>query len=233
MLVEGASPLPPGLRPRLRVRPRPEGEALRARDAERQLRFLRGALTLRSTFMEVGSDDCAVARCAAGHVERAYAAGSPERVLEPGHPAPNLVPVLSDGVDIPVPEAAVDAAFSSQLIERLHPRDVLGHLQSVRRALRRGGRYFCVTSHRYCAPLQAPAGAYRFAAEALRELLAEAGFRRIRFYARIGGIYAEVPYWTLRALEALLGVLPSRLREPLGGSRLARAVLGLYVEAIK
>ncbi|MGQ0543916.1 MAG: hypothetical protein ACT4P3_01085, partial [Betaproteobacteria bacterium] len=79
--------------------------------------------------------DCAVARCAAGHVERAYAAGALDALGDAR--APNLVPVPSDGVRIAVPEASVDAALSSHLIERLHPRDALEHLQAVRRALLR------------------------------------------------------------------------------------------------
>ena len=159
--------------------------------------FLRRALSLRSTFLEIGAGDCALARCAAGHVERAYAALGPHHHLAGAARAPNLVPVLSDGVLIPVPEASVDAALSERLIERLHPRDVLEHLQSVRRALRRGGRYFCITSHR---------------CRGLRELFIEAGFREVRFHSRICGLHAEVPYWMLRAVEAFLGILPCGLR---------------------
>jgi len=140
------------------------------------------------------------------------------------------VPVASDGVVIPVPEATVDAALSNRLIERLHPRDALEHLRSVRRALRRGGRYCCITGHRLCAP-KVP-GLYRFDAAGLRELFAEAGFRRVRFYARIGGVYAELPYWLLRAAEGLLGAVPYRLRRALAGNAVARTLLGLYAEAL-
>jgi SAM-dependent methyltransferase len=156
-------------------------------DVERRLRFVRRALGLRRTFMEIGAGECAVARCAAGDVERAYAVG---HAAGAGPRVPNFVPLPSDGVDVPLPEASVDAALSDGLIEKLHPRYLPEHFRGVRRVLRDGGRYFCIT-------------AARIGAKGLRALLAEAGFRKVRFYARVGGVYAQVPYWMARSLLRL------------------------------
>jgi SAM-dependent methyltransferase len=54
--------------------------------------------------------------------------------------------VLCDGVRIPVPETAVDLAWSGNFMDHLHPDDAGEHLQSVRRALVPGGQYLCETT---------------------------------------------------------------------------------------
>ncbi|MGQ0547628.1 MAG: hypothetical protein ACT4P3_20245, partial [Betaproteobacteria bacterium] len=81
MLVEGVAPRLPPLR---------GGTRRRASEAERQFRFAGRGLGLRSVFLEIAAGDCAVARGAAGHGERADAAGA--RDARGDARAPPLVP---------------------------------------------------------------------------------------------------------------------------------------------
>ena len=139
----------------------------RERDAERELRWLRRHFELHTVFMEVGAGDCALARRAAGDVERVYALEVSEDIMGRLGGPPNLVRVVHDGVRIPAPEASVDIAFSRSL--------VISQLPGICRALRDGGVYWTSSPSR--------------AAE-LRAIFLDAGFSKLRFY--IGAL--RVPY---------------------------------------
>ena len=90
-----------------RLRFSAEQHARRERDAERELRSLRRALDLHSVFLEIGAGDCALARRAAGYVERVYALDVSEDAMGRLGGPPNLVRVVHDGVRIPYPLARV------------------------------------------------------------------------------------------------------------------------------
>ena len=148
--------------------------ARRERDAERELRQLRAALDLHSVFLEIGAGDCALARRAAGYVERAYAIDVAEDAMGRLGGPPNLVRGVHDGVRIPLPEATIDVAFSRQL--------VISQLPGVCHALKDGGVYFTTS--------KGPAAE-------LREALYDAGFSAVRFY--VNGL--RVPYLLARLLD--------------------------------
>jgi len=139
----------------------------RTRDAERELKSLRSQLSLTSVFLEIGAGDCELARRVAGEVERVYALDVSEDAMGRLAGPLNLVRVVHDGVRIPVPEEAVDVAFSRTL--------VISQLPGVVRALRAGGVYLT----RSAGP-----------AAGLRAVFLDAGFSSVRFY--VGAI--RVPY---------------------------------------
>jgi hypothetical protein len=151
-----------------------EAHARRERDAERELRSLRRTFDLHTVFMEVGAGDCALARRAAGYVERVYALDVSEDTMGRLSGPPNLVRVVHDGVRIPLPEAAVDVAFSRGL--------VISQLGGICRALGDGGVYYTSSN----GP----------AAE-LRAAFFDAGFSRLRYY--VNGL--RIPYPLARVLE--------------------------------
>ena len=148
--------------------------ARRERDAERELRSLRSVFDLSSVFLEIGASDCALARRAAGYVERVYAIDICEDTMGRLGGPPNLHRVVHDGVRIPLPYATVDVAFSRQL--------VISQLGGICHALKDGGR-FITTS--------------KGPASELRKALFDAGFSAVRFY--VNGI--RVPYLLARFLD--------------------------------
>lgn len=148
--------------------------ARRERDAARELRQLRSVFDLSSVFLEIGASDCALARRAAGYVERVYAVDICEDTMGRLGGPPNLHRVVHDGVRIPLPYATVDVAFSRQL--------VISQLTGVCHALKDGGRYITFS--------KGPAAE-------LRDAFFDAGFSAVRFYAN--GI--RVPYLLARLLD--------------------------------
>ena len=228
--------------PQLRARLQPDAQARRNRDVDWQFRFLRRALGERSVFAEIGAGDCALSARVASHVKRVYAIDVSDEIMHNAQRLPNLVPTLSDGVSIPLPEGCVDVAFSAQLIEHLHPCDAKAQLANVYRSLARDGRYFCITPNRLYGP-QDVSGHYEevasglhlkeYSARELLQLLRGAGFRAVRFYAGARGRLVRMPYLVIRAAETALGLLPYRLRKPLASLAPMRALLGLYAVALK
>ena len=214
----------------------------RATAVRRTFGFLSQFLGSRSTFMEIGAGDCALSLLTAGFVERVYAVEVSEEIVNRLRAPINLRLVLSDGIEVPVPEESVDVAFSDQLMEHLHPEDALAQLGNIRRALAPGGIYFCITPNRLYGPRDVSEGfdeiatglhLKEYSARELRRIFLDAGFSRVRFFAGARGHFLEVPYWMVALFERVLEALPHAARKPLADNGPARALLGLRVAAIK
>lgn len=53
---------------------------------------------------------------------------------------------------MPVPDGSIDFAILHQLMEHLHPDDALEQLNNILKALRKGGKYLCITPNRISGP---------------------------------------------------------------------------------
>jgi SAM-dependent methyltransferase len=123
---------------------------------------------------------------------------------------PNLTWGTTDGVHLAgfEPEDAYDTVISDQVVEHLHPDDLLEHLRGALRILKPGGRYVFRTPHVHDGPSdvsrffgsETPQGmhlreyTYRELASAMRE----AGFTRVR-------TWTPRPRLVYRPAKALLG----------------------------
>jgi SAM-dependent methyltransferase len=214
----------------------------RQNDIARPLGFVSRFLTCESVFMEVGAGDCVLATRAASLAKQVYAIDVSEEITRGVAPPRNFKLILSDGCSIPVPEGGIDVAFSNQLMEHLHPEDAGEQLRNIYRGLAPGGTYVCITPNRMYGPHdvskyfdEIASGFHlrEYTARDIRKLFAGAGFAEVRFYASARGRFLRCPYWAIAALEASLGVLPYALRKRLADTKPMRAVLGLWVAAIK
>ena len=149
------------------------------RDTGRELKSLLGSLELTSVFLEIGAGDCALARRVAGYVERVYALDVSEDQMGRLSGPPNLVRMTHDGVRIPLPEAAVDVAFSRQL--------VISQLPGICNALKDGGAFYTSS--------KGPAAE-------LRRVFLDAGFSQIKFY--VGAL--RIPYLLAIALDDIFRI---------------------------
>ena len=102
--------------------------------------MLEARFTPRTVFMDVASGDASIAQRAATYVERVYSIQT-HALRGPC----NLRSVISDGIDIPVPEASVDIAWGGDFIDRLPPEAAAAHLHNVQRSLASGGEYLFTT----------------------------------------------------------------------------------------
>lgn len=228
--------------PQLAQRSRPERAAARAREVQRQLRFLRRFLGPGVAFAEIGAGDCALALRAAALAGRVYAVDVSRRITSGIAPPANFALVLTDGSRVPLPDASVQFAFSDQLMEHLHPDDAAEQLRDIRRALAPGGRYLCITPNRLLGPQDISAhfddvatGLHlkEYSARELRRLLLDSGFAAVRFYAGARGWFVPVPYALLALLEAALARLPRPVRRRLRRFPPLRALLGVRALATK
>jgi len=214
----------------------------REHEIARALCFVRSFLSNESVFMEIGAGDCALALRAALLAKQVYAIDVSEEITRSVVPPGNFRLILSDGCSTPVPEGGIDVAFSNQLMEHLHPEDAGEQLRNIYRSLAPGGIYVCITPNRMYGPHdisvhfdEIATGFHlrEYTARDIRKLFVDAGFAEVRFYASARGRFLRCPYWAIAALESALGALPCSLRKRLADTRPLRAVLGLWVAAIK
>lgn len=107
--------------------------------------MLEARFTPRTVFLEVGSADAALALRAASYVERVYSIDVSGHLVQNLRAPCNLRLVLCDGINIPLPEAAIDIAWGGDFMDHLQAADALEHMESVRRGLVEGGEYHFTT----------------------------------------------------------------------------------------
>ena len=211
--------------PQLRAKEDPELRAVRANN---QMRLLAPLLTRGGRFVEIGAGDCALSLAAAEHVSEVVAVDvSPTISRNPEAPS-NFEYRAATGCALPLPDRWADLCYSHQLIEHLHPDDAVGHLVEVRRILRPGGQYLCITAGRHSGPhdisrhfADTAQGFHlrEYTASELADLMHACGLcvRENIFCARArrlsGGLSA------MRIADALFGGLPAPLRRILRASR--------------
>lgn len=207
-----------------------------------QVRLLRPLMTEETTFLEIGSGDCALATAVAPHVKQVYAIDVSESILS-GLSLPDNVDVrLSTGVDIPVPPKSVDVAYSNQVMEHLHPDDAHEQLRNISACLRSGGRYVCITPNRLTGPHDISA---YFVDEAegfhlkeytvgeLVRIFRRAGFSRVRALVGARGLFIAVPLWPVALTERLLSLLAPAMRRRLVLRLHLNSLLGIRVIATR
>lgn len=151
----------------------------------------------------------------------------------------------TDGVHLDryEPPDSYNIVISNQVIEHMHPDDLLAHFQGVHAILRPGGSYLLATPHRHMGPCDVSClfGSSECEGQHLKEytyreiarVAALAGFRESaallrfphamrrfgdRFTARASRRYLSY----LEALEAAIGTMPSSVRRRV--SQMARSI---------
>ena len=211
----------------------------RERTVRWNLAQLRPYLTPGCVFLEVGAGDCALAIQVAETASLAYAVDISDQTG--GRPLPeNCRLVLTDGRSIDVPPGSIDVAFSDQLMEHLHPDDALAQLNNIRRCLKPGGVYLCVTPNRLYGPTdvsgefdEVATGFHlrEYSLREIRELFSKAGFTDLQVFVGARGHYARCASRPLEAVESALEHLPFRARRRIAGTKPMRALLGVRVAA--
>ena len=139
---------------------------------------------------------------------------------------------ISDGVHFDQFEAKgnYDAVISNQVIEHIHPDDLLAHLQSVRLILADDGKYIFTTPHKFIGPsdiskvfkCDKPLGMHlkEYSYIEIRELLMKSDFKRVKAVWNIPGKINRIlnipfkPYCScllysyLCAIERIISFIP-------------------------
>jgi SAM-dependent methyltransferase len=133
------------------------------------------------------------------------------------------------------PAASYDAVISNQVVEHLHPDDLLEHLRAARTLLRSGGRYVLCTPHAHLGPADVsavfrarrPQGMHlkEYTYAELCRALRAAGFSTLSAPVGRARRPSRRHLAYLRAVEALLGLVPSQLVRRTVGRRILRPPL--------
>jgi SAM-dependent methyltransferase len=218
-----------------------EHTQLRERDIGWNLAQLKPYLRPGCTFLEVGAGDCALAARVAQKAGKVFAVDISARSRMLRLPR-NVRFVKTSGTDIGVPIETVDVAFSDQLMEHLHPDDALAQLRNIRRVLKPGGVYMCVTPNRLYGPsdvsgyFEDVACGFHLREYSVREIRAifrEAGFPKQHVYIGARGLFLRCPAILVETLESTIEWLPKRLRRSVAKIPILRALLGVRVAGIR
>jgi SAM-dependent methyltransferase len=220
-----------------------EGSAeMSLKKAKQKWQLIKRFVNQQSSFLEIGAGDLVLTRLVAEQVEQVVAVEVSEEIVKDVNLPLKVGLVISDGTSIPVERASMDAAFSNQVMEHLHPDDALEQLQNIFSSLKLGGTYICITPNRLSGPHdvsqyfdQEATGLHlkEYVTSELVELFATAGFRNIKVYWGGKGIYIRCPLFLVKATEAILKKLPYKIRHPLARFYPVRALLGINIVGIK
>lgn len=201
----------------------------------KQMSFLNRFLNKEATFLEVGPGDCALSIEVSKHVKQVFAVDVSANISE-GFTLPhNCKRIISDGSSIPVPQNSISVVYSNHLIEHLHPDDAFEQLQNIYNSLIAGGYYLCITPNRLSGPhdiskyFDIVATGFHlkeYSVSELVKLFKKIGFSSCDSYVGAKGYYIKVPITLQRLLEALMGMLPNRIRFLIARTPL-RGLLGI------
>lgn len=198
-----------------------------------QWRFLRRFLHKDTVFLEIGAGTCAISLAAARCVKKVFALEVSKEITSHVKSADNFELVLFDGFDIPMPAESINVAFSDQVIEHIHPDDVLEQLMNIHTALANRGIYICITPNRLNGPhdisrhFDVVATGFHlkeYTNGELSRLFKQAGFAKVRAYVGMPAMYVRFPLFLLLLQEGLLSILPRKLRWILARISLARCI---------
>lgn len=209
-----------------------------------QYRGIKRFLTPNTIFLEIGPGNCALSMRVARQVKHVTAVDVSDefaRSLGLTFP-PNMELVISDGSSVPVPAESITLAYSTQLMEHLHPDDAETQLKNIFHALAPGGEYVCITPHRYSGPhdisryfTDEVTGFHlkEYTNAEIKDLFRKAGFGRLNALVGIKGWFIETPFSVALGTERFLDLLPAGLRRWLANSPPGRALLGVRIVAEK
>ena len=186
-----------------------------------QLNMLRPALGPDKVLLEFAPGDCRLSKASAPLVRKVIGVDiSDQRAAGDVFPD-NFELMVYDGYHLDLPDASVDAVFSYQFMEHLHPDDVEPHLALASRVLKPGGAYVFDTPHRFTGPhdiarlygddlvcLHLQEWTYKD----LRAILQRQGFSESFAYRCGKPVKSKWGNMLNDGVEALLSVLPRKVR---------------------
>ena len=208
-----------------------------------QMQFLRRFLRPGATFLEVGPGDCALSFEVAKTAKHVYAIDVSEEITKRATlPPVNFELMIADGSSIPLPAGSVDIAYSTSVMEHIHPDDALEQLKNIHRALAPGGIYVCLTCNRLNGPHDVskyfdpvPTGFHlrEYTITELVALFKQVGFSKTVAYIGGRGLFLKAPLWLVRLYEGFLDRLPYAIRKPLANTVPFRALLSIRLIGTK
>jgi SAM-dependent methyltransferase len=206
---------------------------------ERQVAIVSPFLRPDATFLEIGAGDCALSTAVSPLVRTVYAIDVSDEIMQGIDLPANVERRISDGIEIPLPDASVDVAYSNQVMEHLHPDDAFDQLRSIHRSLTPGGVYICITPSRLSGPHdiskyfndESATGFHlrEYTFGELDELFTRVGFSTVRACVGGRGRYFRIGPRPVAAVESVLRRLSPTRRRAIANRFLISGVLGVRI----
>jgi SAM-dependent methyltransferase len=190
----------------------------RERRVQRLLARLMPNLGRNKVFLEIGCGDAAMSKTVSGYVAHSYAVDVTDALIDRLTLPRNFTILISDGINIRLPDESIDIALSDQLMEHLHPDDARAQLAEIFRVLKPGGIYYCITPNRVTGPhdisrfFDRKATGFHlreYDSSEILSLFKEVGFHHVRFVVPgSGSLKVPMPRIIVGALEAALLSIP-------------------------
>jgi SAM-dependent methyltransferase len=211
--------------------------AARNRAAAPQVRLICSFLRPDAVFLEVGPGDCTVALGVARRARQVFAVDVSDGLVQDAARPANFEFFFSDGISVPVPPSSVNLAYSSQVMEHLHPDDALEQLRNIHKALVSKGAYLCVTPNALSGPWDISRGfddmatglhLKEYTITELAQQFRAAGFSRVRALLSYRGFVLSplLPVAPFAMVERVLHKLPRESRRLLANALVAVKVIG-------
>lgn len=195
-----------------------------------KLRLLQSFVDNNSTVVEIAAGDCRCAIELCSHVKEVYAVDISDQSGQLRAYPENFHQIIYDGYQLDLPDNLADLTFSDQLIEHIHPQDILLHFQLAWRILKPQGQYLLRTPHRLSGPHDISgyfcnqSQGFHLKEYGYRQLIAllrKAGFKSFRSVHSWKGVSISLPLRIALELERIIACLPQKLRRSLARLLLA------------
>ncbi|MBK8805293.1 MAG: class I SAM-dependent methyltransferase [Bacteroidales bacterium] len=177
-----------------------------------------------NTFVEIGAGDCSLSKAIAQKGFNTFALDVSETIsksIENEKSNNNFNFICFDGFNLPFEANSIDVFFSNQLLEHLHPDDVLEQTRNINSCLKSNGKYICITPNKLTGPhdisrffTNKNVGFHlkEYSAYNLHSLFRKSNFNKIKFYSMILGKYYKIPSCMLFSFEFLARIIPLNMR---------------------
>jgi len=210
-----------------------------------ELKTLKKYLNRNRNFLELGKGNhSALAFEIAKYVKKVYVNQYIKfcAEIQPENQKADNIEIIDSDIDLALSPESIDIAFSKNLIEHLHPDDAKEQLQSIYKALVKGGRYLCITPHCFKGPsdisrdFDSVASGFHlkeYTNIELYRLFRNVGFLKINSLVRLKGIYLKLPVYPAIIIEYLLNPLSFNIKRKLSNSCVLRHILSICLIARK
>ena len=185
------------------------------------IKFLKPFLNRDVNFLEIGAGDCSLSFEVAKQVKMVTAIDVTEYITNFKSQPRNFKLIISDGIIIDVPPNTINVVYSNNLIEHIHPDDIMIHLRNIYQVLTSGGIFFCITPNRLTGPhdisqyfTKVATGFHliEYTYTDLYNIFKSVGFSKL--YSPIGYkcLSLKVPPRSLISLEKIISFIPRNVR---------------------
>ncbi|HQH11263.1 MAG TPA: class I SAM-dependent methyltransferase [Candidatus Sumerlaeota bacterium] len=218
---------------------------LKQKAVQSQLNILNRFVKSDSWFMEIGAGGCDLALAIASRVGKVFALEVSTAAIDEKKTPSNFRLVLFDGLHIPFDDKSMDIAYSYQVLEHLHPDDVMVQISDIYRVLKPGGIFICVTPNRIFGPFdiskffdERATGLHlkEYTTHELSGIFKKAGFKRVKKFVMAGQKPVFVPQFYLKTVEGFLDRFSKKKRWGLANFLPIKILLGgsnIYLMAVK